>query len=97
MRNLIAGMIVYTVFGTAPGMVTAQSPQRRAIQPTDIRHRGVRKTLSEELVFQRALLRARQRETRIQSRKWSGRSILRPGVWPRYRSVSVQRYWYGPF
>jgi len=96
MRKLIAGIVVYAAL-IGPGVLTAQSPHRRAVQPTNLRYRGERKTLSEELVFQRALQRARQREARIQSRKWSGRSIVRPGLRPRHFTASFRPYWYGAF
>lgn len=53
-------------------------------------------TQSEQFIFERATEKARQRDFRMESKKWAGYSPLRPAVNHGHYSNDLNRYLWGP-
>ncbi|MGH7129756.1 MAG: hypothetical protein ACREIV_14395 [Planctomycetaceae bacterium] len=61
-------------------------------------HRTQQSVRAQQLIYERAVERARQRSARIELRKWSGASLLRPVLGQDRRQVDWDAvlFYYGP-
>ena len=96
MPKLIACLGMCLLF-SALEFAAAQTPASR-IEPTPNRYSNIRRpmTMQEHLIHQRAINRAVQREARLETRKWTGQSDLRPNVADGHYSNDLNGYIWAP-
>jgi hypothetical protein len=89
--SLAGLMLVLSNAGAA-----AQGPQSTAYEDNTAQAASPRLSFSQQNVFERASFAARERQSRVESRKWQGYSPLRPV----YRSATLadfESYGRGPW
>ncbi len=98
MKSIVLGLgIAATAFS---GVATAQSPILPPAPPatTDVPRQYVRRpvTDAEQLIFERAVVRAREREARMEVRRWTGQSMQRPNVRIGHYSSDLNQHIWNP-
>lgn len=81
MHKIAACIVLFTLMAI-PQYATAQSYDTATSDVETYRRVMLPRTLTEEYIFQRAVLRGRQRVARLEVRKWLRQSPLRPNVYP---------------
>ena len=97
MRKLVA-LLGLCLLTTVPEFAAAQTPDSPIESVRNNRYRNIRRpmTLQDQLVYQRAHQRAIQREARLDARKWTGYSPLRPTIVDGHHSQDLNGYIWAP-
>jgi hypothetical protein len=85
MRKLLMTAGICTALGWAVLPAFAQSPKEQSPKETNYEQdafpsTGHRPTVADQIIFERSVREARERESRIESRHWRGISLQRPTI-----------------
>ncbi len=77
MRKLFVGLGICVALSAA-GRAFAQTPNSNRYEQDVARSTGRQASLADQVIYERAVREARERESRIESRHWAGISAQRP-------------------
>jgi hypothetical protein len=88
MRKLVsaAGLAGLVIVLAQAGTAVAQGPQSTAYEDNTAQSQPTRLSFSQQNVYERASLAARERQSRMESLKWQGHVPLRP----KHRAVTYE-------
>jgi hypothetical protein len=95
----IAACLGLCLLLAAPELVSAQTPTTQIESARNNKYRNIRRpmTPAEQMIYQRAVRRAVQREARLNAQKWAGYSPLRPTISDGHYSADLNRFVWVPY